>query len=314
MRTEFSYQSSNGLNHIKAYVWTPEEGIPLRGIVSVLHGMAEHALRYEELALFLNRRGYMVVGNDHLGHGRSANHEEDLGYWGPGDAAENAIRDIDMLRRRYQKAYPGLPFFMLGHSMGSMLLRYYLSEYGEGLNGAIIIGTPDTAANMATAGALLARLIRIFRGERHHSKLLATMSVKDPLARIPEAKTEFDWLSLNEENINRYIADPYCGFPFTVNGHLALFRIAARMNRLGGRSSLCPKNLPLLFLTGALDPISSYASGMQAVADRLRTIGFSEIKTRVYPHVRHEILNDESRSNVMQDILNFLEEHQSRVD
>lgn len=311
MRTEFSYPSSNGLNHIKAYAWQPERGIALRGIVSLIHGMAEHALRYEDLALYLNDHGYIVVAEDHLGHGQSVDHADDLGYWGHGDAAKYAIQDIHQLRMRYQTSYPKLPYFILGHSMGSLMLRTYLCDYGNHLNGAIIIGTAATPTYMATLGGLLARVIRLFRGERHHSKLLANLSIQQPLARIPQAKTKHDWLSLSEENVNHYIADPLCGFPFTVNGHLALSTIASRMNRLGGRTSTCPGDLPLLFLAGAEDPVSGYGEGALAVAKTLETNGFTHIKSKVYPQVRHEILNDLSREEVMQDILNFLEEHHS---
>lgn len=308
MRTEFSYPSSNGLNRIKAYVWAPEPGIELRGVVSLVHGLAEHAQRYEPLARFLNCHGYIVVAEDHLGHGRSVEAADELGYWGVGDAAGFAILDIHQLRLRYQTLYPKLPYYMLGHSMGSLMLRAYLCEYGADLTGAILIGTTDTPGYLSSLGSLLAHLIRLFRGERHHSKLLADLSVSKPLARIPNAKTEYDWLSFSEDNVRNYIADPLCGFPFTVNGHLALYKIASRMSRLGESDSHCPKDMPLLFLAGAEDPIARYGEAPAAVVRQLESRGFSRIERKVYPEVRHEILNDIKKQEVMDDILAFLEQ------
>ncbi len=307
MRCGISYSSTNGVNQIQAYCWLPRPGAKPRGLLYIAHGMAEYALRYDAMALQLNEAGYIVLADDHLGHGGSVASDADLGYWGPGDASRHVIDDIHQLRLRYQAEYPDLPFHMLGHSMGSMLLRYYLAVYGEGLASATIVGAPYITNGTAWAATALGHTVRLFRGERHRSRFIDRLSIKEPLARIPDAKTSFAWLSKDQENVRSYEADPHCGFLFTVNGQLNLFRLARHMNELYTSASQCPKDLPMLLLVGEDDPVAEYGKSTAKIEERLRASGYTDVRRIGYPTLRHEILNEVEAPKIVETIISFLD-------
>lgn len=296
-----SFPSSGGAFEIAWHLYTPEQP---RAVVQLSHGMCEYVTRYAPLAAFLADAGIALAGNDHVGHGQSARTPEELGYFGkegwPGEV-ENMHRMTELIRARF----PGLPILLLGHSMGSFLARAYLSRYGGELAGAVICGTSGPVA-AAGAGRALARLIGAVRGEHYRSALLGKLAFGAYLARIPSPRTEFDWLSRNEPDIDRYIADPYCNFTFTANGFQNLLGVLRAVSRRGWAATV-PAELPLLLVAGAEDPVGQYGAGVTLTGDRLRGAGVRSVEVILYPGMRHEIFNETENQVVLDDLLAFAE-------
>lgn len=221
MREDFTYPSSDGKNMIHGIRWTPEDK-PI-AVLQIVHGMVEFIARYEEFAEYLTRQGFAVVGEDHLGHGESAMSEEDLGYFGKGGNGF-LMEDIHQLRKMTTEQWPDIPYFMLGHSMGSFLLRQYLVEgekapYAEGLSGAIVMGTgwqPDIALKLGTT---LSGFVEMFRGDRHRSRLIEKMALGSNNRKIKNPRTKDDWLSKDTDVVDAYEENPLCQFHFTVNAY-----------------------------------------------------------------------------------------------
>ena len=171
IKQNFHYHSSDGIHEINAYRWMPEEK-PYKGIVQIVHGMVEFVDRYDDFARFLCDHGYIVTGEDHLGHGGSVNSEKEWGIFAESDGFNYVIDDIHNLHQHFAKEFPDLPYFFLGHSMGSFLTRIYITHYGSTLNGAIIMGTGNQPAALAMAGKFLAWLISLFKGKKYRSRLV----------------------------------------------------------------------------------------------------------------------------------------------
>lgn len=309
---ETSFLSADGRSTIRASVWLPagaDTGRP-RGVVQVVHGMAEHVGRYDEFARFLAGRGYLVCGDDHIGHGRSA--EPGLRGHVPLSAGADAlVEDERRLHELVSGRVPAdVPYFLFGHSMGSFIARVYLSRHAEGLSGAVICGTGSVPAGLSRAGNALSRAIAALRGERHRSSLVDGMGA-GAYARSVRGPTGFEWLSRDEGNVERYLADEACGFMFTVGGYAALTSLTAEScSRAAARR--VPRDLPLLFVSGAEDPVGDFGRGVRRAACLYLDAGGSDVSVRIYDGMRHEILNEGGRGRVFRDVATWLEEHGER--
>ena len=299
MKNEFYYPSRDGETKIHAIEWVPEGEI--NAILQICHGMAEHIDRYHEFAEFLAKHGYYVVGNDHLGHGKSVTGPEKLGFFHEKDGNACVIADIQQLRIRTEKNYPKVPYFMLGHSMGSFLVRQYLGLYSGGLSGAIIMGTGEQSDIILGAGKLVCEMIALFKGWNYRSRFVNGFVVGGY-----EKKIGAGWLSKNLENIKRYEEDPLCGFMFTVNAYFHMFSGMLKMNYQEHHSKIT-KILPLFFVAGKEDPVGNYGKGVEQVYKRYQKNGYRNVKIKLYENDRHEILNELDREVVFEDILNWLE-------
>lgn len=309
---ETSFLSADGRSTIRASVWLPAGADVgrLRGVVQVVHGMAEHVGRYDEFARFLAGRGYLVCGDDHIGHGRSA--EPGLRGHVPLSAGANAlVEDERRLHELVSGRVPAdVPYFLFGHSMGSFIARVYLSRHAEGLSGAVICGTGSVPVGLSRAGNALSRAIAALRGERHRSSLVDGMGA-GAYARSVRGPTGFEWLSRDEGNVERYLADEACGFMFTVGGYAALTSLTAEScSRAAARR--VPRDLPLLFVSGAEDPVGDCGRGVRRAACLYLDAGGSDVSVRIYDGMRHEILNEGGRSRVFRDVATWLEEHRER--
>ena len=265
--------------------------------MQIVHGMAEHIGRYDEFGRFLASQGIEVVGHSHLGHGLTAKNEEELGWFGGPDGNLLLIGDIHQLRERSQR--PGIPYFILGHSMGSFLTRQYLTLNGEGLSGAVIMGTADMPGPVVRAARTVSRILAAVKGWQHRSALVSMM-VTDGFAK----KYGPGWLSRNPENVKAYAEDPFCGFRFTLNGYYNMFLgldRAIRAERGGGM----PKAYPILFTAGAEDPVGNNGKGVRALFSRYRKFG-ANASIKLYPGDRHEILQESDRQQIFEDILQWM--------
>lgn len=307
-KEEFMYDSRDGATKIHAVAWIPDA--PPVCILQIVHGMAEYIDRYDRFAQRMGKEGILVVGEDHLGHGLSVtgkNGETDhpLGYFCRRDAATVVVRDVHRLKKTMQERYPGVPYLIMGHSMGSFITRNYLCRYGSGIDGAVIMGTGMQPRGMVKTAKVVAKLLGGLQGQKHVSRFMDKLAFGGYNKRIAEPKTAMDWLSRDEDEVRRYLEDPLCGFTFTLNGFATLFELIDRLYERENLSKM-PVNLPVLFVAGDADPVGSYGAAVREVAESFRGLGMEQVECRLYPGMRHELVNETGREAVEEDILNWI--------
>jgi len=269
--------------------------------------MAEHLERYEKFAAYLCERGIALYINDHLGHGQSIKNENELGYFGTSDGWKHFVEDCHKLTEIAKQENPGKPFFFFGHSMGSFVARAYSIKYANEINGAVFCGTagPNPAAS---AGILITKLISGIKGDHHRSKLIDKIGFGTYNSKF-EGRTAFDWLSRDNDEVDKYIADPLCGFLFTAYGYRDLFSLLSYVSSKEWFTGLS-KELPVLMIAGAMDPVGDYSAGVKKVEQMLKDAGKKNIKTILYPEARHEILNESACfTKVCEDVISWINEN-----
>lgn len=304
-REELTFASSDGTSTIQAYLWLPKA--EPRASIQITHGMAEHALRYDEFARYLAEAGFVVAAHDQIGHGASAEPEA-RGCLPPKEGLDILVEDVHTLRGIVSDRTEGpIPHFCFGHSLGSFITRVYISRHGAGLAGAILCGTGSVPVATSKAGNAVARLICAVRGENYQSKLLEGMGVGAYAKAIEDAKTPLDWLSHRRDNINAYIADDLCGFPFSAGGYAVVTALTGEACSLACAEKV-PHDLPLLFVAGDGDPVGDMGKGVREAAELAKRAGSADVTCTIYENMRHEILNEDDRARVMADILAWMEE------
>ena len=303
-KEEFYFDSRDGEHKIHAIKWIPEAEKPVC-ILQIVHGMSEYIDRYDDIAKYLADKGILVVGDDHLGHGKSVKPGEPYGYFCKEDAPTVLVRDEHRLKKMMQEKYPGVPYLILGHSMGSFITRNYLMRYGSGIDGAIIVGTGMQPKPVLLCALMLAAIEKVFCGEKHVSKLVDKAAFGVYNKRIEAPKTSFDWLSRNEDNVRKYVDDPLCGFIFTVNGFQTLFKLIYNLHDTEKLKQM-PANLPIFFLSGADDPVGDYGRSVERVYQSFREIGMENVQMKLYPKDRHELLNEVDKEEVYGDIYRWI--------
>lgn len=305
MRKEtFYFDSRDGKSQIHAVRYMPDTEDVI-AVVQIIHGMAEYMERYEEFAQFLTDRNIVVVGEDHLGHGKTVVPGGMYGYFCEEDPATVLVRDAHRLKKLMQGVYPDVPYIILGHSMGSFILRNYMCRYGSGIAAAIIMGTGMLPQGLIKVSKGLANLQKAIFGPRYVSNILNVCAFGTYNKRIETVRTAFDWLTRDEEIVDRYVADPLCGFTFTVNGFQTLFELIDRLYKKENLAKI-PVDLPVLVVSGEADPVGDYGKGVQKAAESLRLTGLKNVRTKLYEQDRHEILNELDRAAVMQDIYDWI--------
>lgn len=299
MKQEFYYLSQDGVTQIHAVTWVPEEKV--KAVLQICHGMVEYIERYDEFARFMSKHGVYVVGHDHLGHGKSVVNADKYGYFGEPDGNDYVIGDIHKLRLQTTEKYPDVPYFMLGHSMGSFLLRQYLGLYAEGLAGAIVMGTGEQPSIVLGAGKLVCKMVAAIKGWNYRSKFVNNLAVGGYEKKLGAA-----WLSKNPENVQKYAADPLCGFVFTVNAYYHMFSGMEKMNRQE-KEERTLKSLPIFFVAGREDLVGNCGKGVENVYRKYVAAGYKDVEMKLYAEDRHEILNEADRETVFEDILSWLE-------
>lgn len=306
VKEEFLFESRDGESRLHAVRYAPEDAGSVRCVLQVVHGMAEYVERYEEFAQFLTQRGIVVTGEDHLGHGKSVAEGGKYGYFCEQDPATVLVRDVHRLKKMTQELYPGVPYVIMGHSMGSFIARNYLIRYGTGISGAVIMGTGMQPPAVLKSAKCMVAIERLLHGSRHTDRLIDKLAFGGYNKKMEGCRTDWDWLSRDEQRVDQYMADPMCGFTFTVNGFGALFEL---ISRLYSRESLrrIPKELPVFMLSGDADPVGDYGKGVVRAYDSLKNAGLERISLKLYEGGRHELLNETNRAEVMQDVCDWLE-------
>ena len=301
---DFTFPSSTGCNTIHARKCVPD--VAPKAVVQIEHGIAEHINRYDDFARFLASNGYVVVGDDHLGHGQTITRDEDLGFFAEENGWDYVIRDMDKLRDLTHAEYPELPYIFFGHSMGSFLTRTYLIRYPDKYDAAIISGTGQQSPLLVLGGSLAAELLVKKDGPRGDGQQLNDMAFGSYCKRIPDARTPFDWLSRDPENVDKYIADPLCGFV----AKLSLYRDMMNGIRFITKQKNVDqmnKEAPIYFMSGEEDPVGDYGAGVEKAYQSFCRAGVKDVMIRLYPGGRHEMLNEINRADVYRDILNWLD-------
>lgn len=306
MKQEFYYHSKDGLTQIHAIEWIPETEV--RGVLQIAHGMVEFIDRYDRFAAFMASQGFYVVGNDHLGHGKSVTDESQLGYFARHDGNFCVLGDMQQLREDTRKKYPDVPYFLLGHSMGSFLARQFIEKFGEGLSGAIIMGTgyqPNATLDLAIG---LTAVFQRARGGHYRSTTINNMALGSYNASFEPGRTKCDWLTKDEAIVDAYAANPLNQFVFTVNGYYNMFRGMRYCQRKENLNKI-PKDLPILVVSGQNDPVGEFGKGPKIVAESYRETGIRDVTLKLFPDDRHEILNELDKEDVDQYLLNWIENH-----
>lgn len=298
----FTYPSNDGLTEIHGICWEPEGQV--KAVLQIAHGMVEFIDRYDEFARFLADKGILVAGNDHLGHGDSVRSKEYWGYFAKKDGNAVLLKDMNRLRKIVQKKYPGVPYFMLGHSMGSFLMRQYICLYGEGLAGAVIMGTGYQPNFLTEMGMMICKAMAAVKGWEHRSAFVDGMAFGSYNKKFGKPSGR-EWLSRNPKNVEVYMAEERCNFRFTLNGYYNLFY---SIHALGNRDYLegMPKELPVFFVAGENDPVGQFGKGVQTVFDQFVALGMEDVQCKLYPDDRHEILNEVDREEVYKDIYRWI--------
>ncbi|MDD4212880.1 MAG: lysophospholipase [Bacilli bacterium] len=286
--------------------WEPEQIIEAKGILVLCHGMAEHIKRYDAFASFIAQKGFIVVGYDQRGHGMTLTSMDDMGYMSDVDNFEAMIGDLYSIVEDTRKQFPKLPLIVLGHSMGSFILQRFVELYGMRIDGAIFSGSALNGGPLITIGNFLACLITKFKGRRYRSQLMDAMSLGPFNKPFKPNRTKVDWLSRDEAEVDKYVADPYCGKLFTVSYFLDLthcFKV------IGKNFELIPQDLPIYMFSGEKDPVGGQSKLSTKLFKKFLKIGIKDVSFKLYPDGRHEMLNELNKQEVYQDVLSWLEAH-----
>jgi len=298
----FTLATPDGVD-LFVYCWLPVK--QPKAVVQIAHGLAEHAARYSRLAGALTSAGYVVYANDHRGHGRTAKSADDLGFFAERDGWRKCVDDMWQLNRHIAGQHPGLPIVLLGHSMGATLAEQFMADHGDALTGVVLSGANGKPTFLAKIGSAITRVERARRGARGKSKLVQSLTFDAFNKNIAAARTAFDWLSRDPAEVDKYVADPLCGFPATVQlwmdllGGWAAVSSAAHRNRV-------PKSLPLYLIAGERDPVSGNTRQLGPWIAEYRAAGLLNLAHKFYPEARHELFNETNRDEVTADLIGWL--------
>jgi alpha-beta hydrolase superfamily lysophospholipase len=297
--SEFDFRADDG-HSLLGRRWLPEG--PPRAVLQIAHGLAEHSARYARLAAALNAAGYAAYANDHRGHGPKAA-PADLGHFADEGGWDKMVGDLWTFNRLIAAEQPGTPIIFLGHSLGSFLGRGFIAQHSDALAGVALSGSNGRPPAIATLGRIIAREERLRLGRRGKSDPILQMWFGEFNKPFKPARTAFDWLSRDEREVDAFVADPLCGFPFTTQ--LAIDVLDA-LPRVTSRESLAAirKDLPITVFSGERDPVGSNIKGL---IEDLKAARFSKLTTRLYPGARHETLNETNRDEVTRDLIAWLD-------
>ena len=310
------YKSDDGKNTINAKIWTCAEFGSIeqpgtekpKAIIQIVHGMAEYIDRYDDLASFFVKQGFLVCAEDHIGHGGTAASEADYGHMPVKGGKFILMRDVDALRKMVSAAFPEVPYVLYGHSMGSFIVRSYIARAGDGLAAVVLSGTGNVPEMLSNLGANLSRIFAKIRGERFRSKTIDDLGAGGYDKKIINPRTKLDWLSTDPAVVDKYIADPKCGFMFTVGGYATLLDMTGEVV-----TKECvdhtPKNLPCLFVAGEEDPVGDMGAGVRQAVALFESAGIETVDMILYPGMRHEIHNEIGHEKVYEDVASWIEAH-----
>jgi alpha-beta hydrolase superfamily lysophospholipase len=297
--SSFKLDTSDGAS-LFVYRWLPEG--PPKAAVQVVHGWAEHAARYARLAEALCREGYAVYADDHRGHGRTARTPAELGYFTDRDGWNRVVEDLWQLHQRIRTDHPQTPLVIFGHSLGAFLAQHFISEHGDAIVAAVLSGTNGKPPAVARLGTLMIRLERLRRGRHGKSRLLQSIFFGPFNKPFEPARTPFDWLSRDTAEVDKYVADPLCGFDSQVQLFIDILEGLLEISK-PARLARIPKTLPIYIFRGNRDPVGN---NIGQLLTAFRAAGLRAVTYKEYPDARHETLNETKRDEVTKDLIAWL--------
>ena len=307
-KEEFYFPSSDGEHQVHAILWLPEGDRP-RAVVQLVHGISEYIDRYDAFANYLTGHGFAVVGHDHLGHGLTARKgRQEYGFLALEDGWSCLVRDIHTLRERTGAQFPHLPYFLLGHSMGSFAARTYLIDYPGDVDGCLLLGTGQESPSLVSLGRRISTVLSRTRRPRSLSKFITALSLGGYNRRFRPNRTPSDWISRDEAVVDAYVADPLCQFVPTVGMFRDMMTALQYISNPEQLSKMDP-DTPVGLFSGDCDPVGSQGKGVQKVKGFFERAGCRDVSIKLYHGLRHEILNEHCKGQVYQDLLQWLLAH-----
>jgi alpha-beta hydrolase superfamily lysophospholipase len=302
--SEVTFKSSVEGQNLFTRIYEPN-GV-ITGILQIVHGMAEHGANYMELGEYLAKKGYYVIIPDHLGHGKSVSSGDDYGYFFEG-GINNIIVDTKKIHDEVKSSHQGIPYFLMGHSMGSFIVREYIARYGSDLSGAIVMGTSAGLKPQTwIVEKLLLKALIAKKGPKGKSEKIGKMATEAYNKTVPNPKTKNDWVSTDEKEVDKYTKDPMCGFTMTVSAYYSMGELLQNINKLSWYNRV-PKDLPILLMSGEKDPVGDLGAGVRKVEAGLKNSGHTDVDIILYPDVRHALVNEVNKDRVFADIVSFME-------
>jgi len=289
--------------HIFFRTWSADSLLPPKGIVHILHGMGEHSGRYSPLAEDLVADGYTVIANDHRGHGNTAPSEKDLGHYSDKNGWLLVIADVLTINDHIKKTFPNLPITILGHSMGSFILLQYLQLHGNTIDAVALSGSTFTRPSAGRLLNIISKVERLRKGKRGHSRIIDALSFGSFNKSFKPNRTDFDWLSRDPNEVDKYINDPLCGFPCSSQLWSDLTKAFVTIYKHKSLKKL--PQVPYYIFSGSLDPVQA-PHGSNKLVKALKKAGINNIKHRLFTNARHEVLNETNREEVNKELLMWL--------
>ncbi|AZJ20005.1 alpha/beta hydrolase [Bacillus wiedmannii] len=305
MNVQESFVTALDGSEIYLRKWLPERDP--RGIIQIAHGMTEHAGVYTDFIAALLKAGYGVYAHDHKGHGKTVKREEDYGHFKPNVGWNEAVSDVIFVSETIRKEQT-CPLFLLGHSMGSFLSRRAVQLKGELYDGFLISGTGGNPGLLGSIGHKVATIEMKLRGEKTKSPMLNFLSFGNFNSHFKPNRTKFDWLSSDNNQVDKYIADPLCGFICTTSFYRELFSGVLEVNKLE-EFKKTPKNLPIHIFSGDRDPVGDMGKGVKEVYENYKKCDVKDVTLRLYENGRHEMFHEVNRDEVFQDLISWLDKH-----
>lgn len=299
----FTMLNNQGMN-VFVYQWFPDPDKEIKGVLQIVHGVSETGARYEELANLLTGNGYAVYANDHRGHGRTAESLQALGDAGD-NGFEGMIEDIVLLSTIIHKKHPLIPHYLLGHSMGSFITQKIMCTYAEHFDGFILSGSNGPRGLLRIGERLAGAQVKI-KGAHHRSVLINTIVFGPYNKGFGPIRTPFDWLSRDEQEVDRYINDPYCGKICSARFFQEFFHLLRQIHTPEMLSKLV-KDKPIYIFSGDMDPVGMHGKGVRNLIDLYQKLGVEQLEYRLYPDGRHEMLHEINRDEVASHILEWLD-------
>ncbi len=300
----FTFRARDGKEIFYTY-WPLNKDEPLRGVVQIAHGIGEHIGRYEAVALALNKQGFAVYGNDHRGHGRTANDGKTLGQYKGENFWNDAVEDMHEMMELIKSEHPDTFFILVGHSLGSLLGRDFIARYGPEVDAVVISGTAGYIKVLGPAGVAITNLLVRLRGRTATSPLIESFFFDQFNRKFKPNRTKLDWLSRDPHEVDKFDKDPLRSEKF----HIAILQAAAFGGKIANAPETLkktPKNLPMYILSGDQDPVGEMGAGVKRVYKDYQKAGMKKLTLKLYPGGRHEMFNETNRTEVINDMINWI--------
>lgn len=304
-KREFYYPSSDGKTRIHAVEWSPDESP--KAILQIAHGVTEYILRYEEFAEYLTNKGILVVGNDHIGHGTSIAENAKPMYFGPEGSFKYAVDDVNTLYKTTKEKYENIPYIILGFSLGSFIVRRFLIDYPDTVDGAILVGTGQIAPIKIKIAKFIAKSEAKKHGEDNPTPMIKSLSFDNYNKLFKPNRTDYDWLCLSKTSLDKYIRDKNRGKEISAG----LFReMLSGMEYTGNLENIkkMNKDIPIIFLSGEMDPVGEKGKSVKKAYSDFKKVGIEDVDMKLYKDLRHDILHEDNCVEIYNDIYNFIKE------